>query len=248
LESHHVRVVPNAVDTAVFGSSPQVVRGPHALVWVGGLWRYKRVDRALRAYRRIRAEFSDATLDIYGEDTDVWRPDADFEFEDGWVNREGRLVWDRIERDLPGLRYRGVVPPATLAQVYSAASNLILPSDGDDFPLVSLEAQACGCLPILPRQGGLAETVLDGQTGFVYSPNTSGALADAALSLWHRRLPTDEQRSAARRWVPMTFTYDRTGQSLLDALAESKLTRMAWCWLIRLEVQRQIRRLLRVTP
>jgi glycosyltransferase involved in cell wall biosynthesis len=64
--------------------------------------------------------------------------------------------------------YRGA-----LCTVYLAAS--------EPLGLVALEAQACGCPVIVSSEGGLPETVIDGETGWVVQRDSRAAAAKLAL-------------------------------------------------------------------
>ncbi len=220
IRADRVHVVPNFMDTVVCGSGPpDGDRPPHSLLCVGGIAPYKRPDRALRAFGMLRERYPDAMLSFYGRNMPGWSTDSGHLLDAGWITPDGCVDWELVGRDLPGVRYCGEVPQGELSQVYHSHSLLILPSDGDDFPLVSLEAQACGCVPVLPRHSGIHETVLDGETGFVYEPNTPEALAAAIERLWEESLPSDCQRQAAREWVEGTFSWEKTGRAFADTIA-----------------------------
>jgi glycosyltransferase involved in cell wall biosynthesis len=53
-----------------------------------------------------------------------------------------------------------------LRQLYSGARALLYPAH-EDFGIVPVEAQACGTPVIGLDRGGLRETVIDGETGFL---------------------------------------------------------------------------------
>ena len=50
----------------------------------------------------------------------------------------------RLQREHPGVHWRGVVSRGELARVYSAADSFVFPSHSETFGLVMLEAMACG--------------------------------------------------------------------------------------------------------
>ncbi len=50
----------------------------------------------------------------------------------------------RLQREHPGVHWRGVVPRDELAAIYSAADSFVFPSHSETFGLVMLEAMACG--------------------------------------------------------------------------------------------------------
>jgi D-inositol-3-phosphate glycosyltransferase len=58
-------------------------------------------------------------------------------------------------------------PQDRLADFYSAAEAVLVPSRSESFGLVSLEAQACGTPVVAARTGGLRYVVRHGETGFL---------------------------------------------------------------------------------
>ena len=63
--------------------------------------------------------------------------------------------------------FRDAVSHDELPLYYNAADVCVVPSYYESFGLVALEAMACGLPVIASRVGGLAETVRDGQTGYL---------------------------------------------------------------------------------
>jgi glycosyltransferase involved in cell wall biosynthesis len=82
----------------------------------------------------------------------------------------------------------GMVPENDLLSWYQHADVFALPSlnvggQFEGFGMVFLEAGACG-LPVVGTTGsGVAEAVIDGETGFLVPQNDAGALADAITRL-----------------------------------------------------------------
>jgi glycosyltransferase involved in cell wall biosynthesis len=225
IRADRVHVVPNCMDRVLCLSGKSAgERRRHSLLCVGSIAPYKRPDRALQAFRLLRERHPDVVLRFYGRNMAEWSTGVEHLLDDGWIAPDGCLDWAAVSRDLPGVRYCGEVPQGDLSQAYHSHSMLILPSDGDDFPLVSLEAQACGCVPVLPRHSGIHETVRDGETGFVYEPNTPEALAETIERLWQEGLPAERQRQAAREWVDGTFSWERTGRAFADTIAAAPCT------------------------
>ena len=178
---------------------------------------------------------------LYGNNDFNWRKwllQDSCLFEERWLHADGTLDSELLENDLPGLKYRGQVDSVAMAQAYRRSSLLIMPSRvPETFGLVSSEAQACGCIPVLPRNGAFPETMIEGKTGFLYEPNTPEALASTIRDLWSKELPCERQRHAAAQTVKDNFSWDKTGDGVLavlhDQKARSRLARtfMYWHWL-----------------
>ena len=71
----------------------------------------------------------------------------------------------------------GNVFRSELGHIYREADALVLPSVSDAFPLVALEAMACGTPVLATRVSGLPEMIEDWQTGFLVKPGDIGQLA-----------------------------------------------------------------------
>lgn len=81
----------------------------------------------------------------------------------------------------PVLRSLGAVADPT---VYLRAADVsVLTSAVEGFPNVSIESQAVGVPVVLTRAGGAAETVVDGETGFVVEVGDLGALEERIFAL-----------------------------------------------------------------
>jgi glycosyltransferase involved in cell wall biosynthesis len=71
---------------------------------------------------------------------------------------------------------------ARLRQLYWGARALLFPAH-EDFGIIPVEAQACGTPVLGLRRGGLLETVVDGETGFLVDSREPGPYAAAVRRL-----------------------------------------------------------------
>lgn len=71
-----------------------------------------------------------------------------------------------------------MVPKDKLIQLYSHAAAFVCPSVYEPFGIINLEAMACKVPVIASRVGGIKEVVVDGETGFLVSPNNPVELAE----------------------------------------------------------------------
>lgn len=65
--------------------------------------------------------------------------------------------------------------------IFSGADMILLPSKFEPCGMVQMEAMRYGCVPIARAVGGLADTVIDGQTGFTFKGFNSLALFGAIV-------------------------------------------------------------------
>lgn len=81
----------------------------------------------------------------------------------------------------PTVRFAGPVSEEELRRLYCGCRALLFPSE-EDFGISPLEAMACGRPVIAYAAGGALETILPGRTGLFFSPQETGALAEALSS------------------------------------------------------------------
>ncbi len=110
------------------------------------------------------ARTAGAPIEVYG---DAYDPDYTRE------QIDPRRGW-------PGVTVHPAVPRAALWPAMGRAAVVLCPSRWDEpFGLAAAEAQACGTPVVAFRRGGLAETIVDGQTGFLVPPDNLIAAAEA---------------------------------------------------------------------
>ena len=130
------------------------------LAAVGRLIPIKGFDMLLRAFASARAEVPGLTLEIAGS---------------GPLDAELRAAAPG------GVTFLGHVAPA--APVLERAAVVVVPSRGEGFGMVALEAAERGRAAIVSDVGGLPEIVADGVTGAVVPPDDEEALAAAIVAL-----------------------------------------------------------------
>jgi phosphatidylinositol alpha-1,6-mannosyltransferase len=150
--------------------APAMVRGgrdsgaPFALI-VGRMAaeeRYKGHDVLIEIWPRVLANHPTATLAIAGDGDD--RP---------------RLERMALERGLGDrVRFLGPVPDEELTALYARCACFVLPSHGEGFGLVFLEAMRAG-RPCIGAAGAAAEVIEDGVTGLLVDPDRPGTLVEA---------------------------------------------------------------------
>jgi glycosyltransferase involved in cell wall biosynthesis len=130
------------------------------LLAVGRLIPIKGFDVLLEAFARAREQLPSLTLEIAGD---------------------GPLA-DPLRAAAPeGVSFLGRVVP--VAPLYERNAVVVVPSRGEGFGMVALEAAARGRAAIVSRVGGLPEIVADAETGVVVEPDDVGALAAAIVAL-----------------------------------------------------------------
>jgi D-inositol-3-phosphate glycosyltransferase len=180
-----IRIVAPGVDGRIFAPRPKpearvrLKLGERRLVlFVGRLQPFKGPDVAIRAFAMARARApevaGDAVLWVVGGPSS----------EAGGRDEPAHLsslaaslgVADRVAFFPPQ-------PHERLADFYSAAEVVLVPSRSESFGLVALEAQACGTPVIGAAAGGMRYAVVDGGSGFLVDGQDPGTYADRLLAL-----------------------------------------------------------------
>ncbi len=189
--------IPNLIDTDVY-SPKDVRRKNHSIMFAGGLNPHKCVHVLMDAFRLVRQQVEDAELHIYG---------------DGQMWRGGNTYGNGLKSIKPdGTYFHGYVDNKDMPQIYSKHSILCLPSKHESFGLVTVEAQACGCVPVVHNAGGVAATLADGQTGLLYSPNTPEKLAETIIKAIKIVDADPSVRQKAIDFVRNTFSINRAAE------------------------------------
>lgn len=202
-------VIANFLDTEVY-APPLEAASPLSLVYAGALVPHKGVHVLVEAMRQVVRAEPGATLDVHGAQ-DMW-----LDFEEGYEKGLRRAA-----EGLP-VRFLGAVPTNDgMPRVFQSHGIFCLPSACETFPLTTLEAQACGCIPVAHDGGGTAATLCHGETGFLYAPNTPEALARAILTAINALRSDPAMRSRAVQHIREHFNgaeQTRQLQALLDSL------------------------------
>ena len=182
--------------------------GPHAVVIVGRMSaaeQYKGHDQLLLAWPRILAEVPDATLVMVGRGDDVDRLRAK-----SAVLGLGRSV-----------HFPGFVPDAALRALLRQTALFAMPSRGEGFGLVYLQAMQAGVACVGSQDDAAVDVIVDGETGLLVPRQDPDAIAEVVT-----RLLTDDgmrrrMGEAGKRRFESTFTYPRFRARLASVLARA---------------------------
>jgi phosphatidyl-myo-inositol dimannoside synthase len=115
----------------------------------------------------------------------------------------------------------GRVSDERLHHLYTESDVFALPSEGEGFGLVFVEAMAHGLPCICVNAGAAPEVVRNGESGLVARPRDVDDLADKLLILAKNSALRSKIGAAARRAYETTFTAEAFEQRIVDALREA---------------------------
>ena len=169
-----VQLLPNTIDLARFTPRPRPaaleqrygLQGKKLLLTIGRLAAidaYKGQDRVIPLLPELNERFGPVHYLIAGDGDD--RP------------RLERLV----EKTGAGeyVTLAGFVPDEEIEDLYCLADLFVMPSTGEGFGIVYLEAMACGCPVVAGNRDGSVDALADGELGRLVDPGDSAALLAA---------------------------------------------------------------------
>jgi glycogen(starch) synthase len=119
------------------------------------------------------------------------------------------------------VRFVGYKSAEEMKQYYIETDAFILPTRSDAFANVILEAMAAALPVIATDVGGVAEAVVDGETGIVVEPRRPDQLATAIQVLANDRALAEQYGRAGRERVRRFFTWAINSDRYIEAYSEA---------------------------
>lgn len=205
-------VVPNLVDTSQFSYRVRDPLRPR-LICSRGFHPYYRVDLVVRAFKKVKDEYPEATLCLLGN---------------GPVEREIRALVDELK--LTGVEFTGPISRGGIGSYYDRADIFINASYVDNMPVSVLEALGAGTPVVSTSPEGIRYIVEDGKTGLLCDPGDWERLGDNVIALLRnperaRRLAQNGLNESARyvweairpQWIELY--YSLAGRRMEESIA-----------------------------
>jgi asparagine synthase (glutamine-hydrolysing) len=166
VNGEHLRILPNAIHAEWYGPGKKNaallerygLAGKKVLMTLGRLVsaeRYKGFDETLEAMPKLASTMPDLVYLIVGDGSDRGR-----------LERKARAL-GVAERVI----FAGNVPEPEKADHYRLADVYVMPSQGEGFGFVLLEAMACGIPVIASKRDGGREALREGRLGLLVDPS-----------------------------------------------------------------------------
>lgn len=175
-EGKVTEVVPNGVDLSLIPE--KTTNKPHTVISVGTLKARKCMDKTLEAFARIAGDYEDATLTIVG----IGEMEAQLRARIAELGLEKRVT------------LTGGLPHEAVIRRMAESDLFVLPSWGEGYGIVYIEAMAAGCIAVGAKDEGIEDTIRDGKNGFLVPAGDTDAVERVM-----RRVFEDEQKWDALR-------------------------------------------------
>lgn len=155
--------------------------------------RYKGHDELLECWGTVIRKFPNAELVVVGGGDD-----------------SQRLAAKASELGLGGsVLFTGFVSDSTLAEIWKRARVFAMPSTGEGFGLVYLQAMRSSLPCIGSTQDAAGDIIVDGKTGFLVDRGVADSLSSSIIQLLDNPDLARSMGAAGRNHFDAEFTYDR---------------------------------------
>jgi glycosyltransferase involved in cell wall biosynthesis len=166
---------------------------------------YKGYDKILMSLPQIRQAIPNVHYILVGKGDDK--------------SRIQQLIIDCQLEDCVTLA--GFVPDEQLAAHYHLCDVFAMPSKGEGFGIVYLEALACGKPTLGGNQDGAIDALCQGELGALVNPDSISEISQALIQILQGTYPNDliYQQSILRQKVIQTYGFERFKQTLGSLLS-----------------------------
>lgn len=202
-----IDVVNPGIDNDLFNRSPKT-KNP-SFLYVGRLKPYKKVDIAIKAFSQVVKQYPKAQLTIAGK---------------------GETLEDltRLVKELnlvDHVTFKTNVSDKDKAKLYSESWVTLQPSIIEGWGITVIESNASGTPVIASNVKGLRDSVVQGETGILVTPEHISHLAEAMTTLIKNKPLRDKLSLQAKKWSKQ-FDWEMSFEKF-DSLLEQKIVKHA---------------------
>lgn len=213
VDATKIRIVPNGVDSEKFKPTNNVdatkrqfkLGNAPCVLYVGGLIPRKGLPFLVEAAKKIVKVYRETKFIVVGE---------------GPLKNQLQSSINAANLS-DNFNFLGSVKEGMLSALYDCADAFVLPSTQEGQGIVLLEAQASAKPVVAFDVGGVNETVLNGETGFLVKRGSTDGLADALLKLISDKALREKIGANGRRFVTENFTWDICARKMLNVYQEA---------------------------
>jgi glycosyltransferase involved in cell wall biosynthesis len=206
LPRQKVSVVPNGIDLPISDGASSMPDDDVHVLFLSSLYRWKGAFVFIEAFARAQAERPQLRGTVAGD----------------WPSKELRADGVRLIAELglgEKLSFVGVVEGESKAQAFRDADIFCFAAlEPEGQPLVILEAMAAGLPVVSPAWPGIADTVVDGETGLLVGEASPDSLAEQIVHLVDRPEERARMGVAGRARYDGLYTQHAFGQRMIAVL------------------------------
>lgn len=192
--SKEIKVIYNGVNALRFSSSENHQRDPLRLLFVGRVHHHKGIDLLIDALGTVFKKNQSVFLDVAGP------TDSDY---------AQRIIAGVPEAMRHRIHFLGRVDNTKLPEIYASANVCLLPSRVEAFPIVPLEAMACGTPVIMSSLVAANEIIAHGVDGYIADPTDTEAFANCILDALANQQQIESMRRACRKKIMTQFSLEK---------------------------------------
>ncbi len=167
---------------------------------------YKGYDKVIKAMPKILKEVPEAIYILVGSGEDIKRIKK--------IVKENNLENKVI--------LTGFVDDKELVDYYNLTDVFVMPSKGEGFGIVFLEALACGVPVIAGNKDGSVDAVLDGELGLLVDPDKTNDIAKAIIGVLKKEIKNKKliDREYLRKKVIIFYGKERLREKIKNLIKE----------------------------
>ena len=196
------RVVPNGVDLSLVPL--RTTNAARSVISVGTLKARKCMDRTLEAFARLADEYPDARLTIVG----IGEMEAQLRQRIAELGLESRVAMT------------GGLPHEQVLELMGEHDLFVLPSWGEGYGIVYIEAMAAGWISVGALGEGIEDTIVDGENGFLVPAGDIDATERVMREVFSNREAYDTLRARGRA-AAMLLTWARNAKTVEEIYFEA---------------------------
>jgi glycogen synthase len=198
IEPARVQHIPNFIDTDQFTPTRETEESQTPLVlYVGRLEPLKGAVVFAKAVPFISKEFSKARFVFLGVDRSA---------RDGTSQKVQLERFFIKENIMDQVEFHGHDTPDVFLSYYRKAAVFVMPSLFENSPYTLLEAMSCGKACVVSRASGMAEMLVDGESGLFFESGNSADLAEKVITLLGNLALRKSLGQAARQRVERGYS------------------------------------------
>jgi glycosyltransferase involved in cell wall biosynthesis len=210
VQNSKIEIIPTPIDTNKFVPTNQNLLRERwnltspIILFVGRFSEIKGIKYLLRAFPMVLRAVPEAKLVLVGG---------------GPLETEVKALQKKFQNSIFWLPF---VPNNIMPNIYVGSDVVVLPSLGETFGNVTVEAMACGKPVVGSCVGGMLDTIVDGETGLHVQPGDSNQIANSLIKILKNDALRKELGQNARKRALTDFSYSviikRIEKLYLDSL------------------------------